>query len=164
MKLIGCFSCWVWKLKWHVLICLPDVATACPDKKSILMYVTSLFQVLPQQVTMEAIREVEMLPRHSRVTREEHIEVHEQHFSQEVSFTFLLSSCFSKMVVSLPALWVWCQMASGRQKAHGYNGQSLFTPGKSNVLLFMYFHTGFHLTPNCFKNHYSASKCFALQL
>ncbi|NXM47158.1 DMD protein, partial [Gymnorhina tibicen] len=62
-----------------------DVATACPDKKSILMYVTSLFQVLPQQVTMEAIREVEMLPRHSRVTREEHIEVREQHFSQEVT-------------------------------------------------------------------------------
>uniref|UniRef100_A0A803Y5M5 Dystrophin n=1 Tax=Meleagris gallopavo TaxID=9103 RepID=A0A803Y5M5_MELGA len=60
-----------------------DVATACPDKKSILMYVTSLFQVLPQQVTMEAIREVEMLPRHSRVTREEHTQVHQQHFSQE---------------------------------------------------------------------------------
>ncbi|XP_072205225.1 dystrophin isoform X13 [Excalfactoria chinensis] len=60
-----------------------DVATACPDKKSILMYVTSLFQVLPQQVTMEAIREVEMLPRHSRVTREEHIQVHQQHFSHE---------------------------------------------------------------------------------
>uniref|UniRef100_A0A8C2U3E6 Dystrophin n=1 Tax=Coturnix japonica TaxID=93934 RepID=A0A8C2U3E6_COTJA len=60
-----------------------DVATACPDKKSILMYVTSLFQVLPQQVTMEAIREVEMLPRHSRVTREEHIQVHQRHFSQE---------------------------------------------------------------------------------
>ncbi|XP_068773160.1 dystrophin isoform X10 [Struthio camelus] len=61
-----------------------DVATVCPDKKSILMYVTSLFQVLPQQVTMEAIREVETLPRHSRVTREEHIQVHhQQHFSQE---------------------------------------------------------------------------------
>ncbi|KAM9627380.1 dystrophin isoform 14-T14 [Morphnus guianensis] len=61
-----------------------DVATACPDKKSILMYVTSLFQVLPQQVTMEAIREVEMLPRHSRVTREERIQVHHQErFSQE---------------------------------------------------------------------------------
>uniref|UniRef100_A0A803XLV7 Dystrophin n=1 Tax=Meleagris gallopavo TaxID=9103 RepID=A0A803XLV7_MELGA len=43
-----------------------DVATACPDKKSILMYVTSLFQVLPQQVTMEAIREVEMLPRRKK--------------------------------------------------------------------------------------------------
>uniref|UniRef100_A0A8V0X851 Dystrophin n=1 Tax=Gallus gallus TaxID=9031 RepID=A0A8V0X851_CHICK len=63
-----------------------DVATACPDKKSILMYVTSLFQVLPQQVTMEAIREVEMLPRHSRVTTEEHIQVHhQQHFSQEIT-------------------------------------------------------------------------------
>ncbi|XP_010002791.1 PREDICTED: dystrophin [Chaetura pelagica] len=63
-----------------------DVATACPDKKSIIMYVTSLFQVLPQQVTMEAIREVEMLPRHSQVTREEHIEVHhQQHFSQEIT-------------------------------------------------------------------------------
>ncbi|XP_074714673.1 dystrophin isoform X8 [Strix uralensis] len=63
-----------------------DVATACPDKKSILMYVTSLFQVLPQQVTMEAIREVEMLPRHSRVTREGHIQVHhQQRFSQEIT-------------------------------------------------------------------------------
>ncbi|XP_064353928.1 dystrophin isoform X8 [Dromaius novaehollandiae] len=61
-----------------------DVATVCPDKKSILMYVTSLFQVLPQQISMEAIREVETLPRHSRVTREEHIQVHhQQHFSQE---------------------------------------------------------------------------------
>ncbi|XP_076211877.1 dystrophin isoform X9 [Aptenodytes patagonicus] len=61
-----------------------DIATACPDKKSIFMYVTSLFQVLPQQVTMEAIREVEMLPRHSRVTREEHIQVHhQQRFTQE---------------------------------------------------------------------------------
>ncbi|NXQ68732.1 DMD protein, partial [Quiscalus mexicanus] len=81
-----------------------DVATAYPDKKSILMYVTSLFQALPQQVTMEAIREVEMLPRHTRITKEEHVEVHEQHFSQEVSFTFLLSSCCSKVVVSLPTL------------------------------------------------------------
>ncbi|XP_068278928.1 LOW QUALITY PROTEIN: dystrophin [Nyctibius grandis] len=63
-----------------------DVATACPDKKSILMYLTSLFQVLPQQVTMEAIREVEMLPQHPRVTREEHIQVHhQQRFSQEVT-------------------------------------------------------------------------------
>ncbi|XP_025903094.1 dystrophin-like [Nothoprocta perdicaria] len=60
-----------------------DVATVCPDKKSIFMYVTSLFQVLPQQVTMEAIREVETLPRPSRITREEHIRVdHRQHFSQ----------------------------------------------------------------------------------
>lgn len=101
MKFIAHFSCLMWKPKWCIFICLPDVATACPDKKSILMYVTSLFQVLPQQVTMEAIREVEMLPRHSKVTREEHIQVHQQHFSQEVScFTFLHSSCCSKVVVS----------------------------------------------------------------
>ncbi|XP_025055994.1 dystrophin isoform X4 [Alligator sinensis] len=59
-----------------------DIATAYPDKKSILMYVTSLFQVLPQQVTIEAIREVETLPRQSKVTREEHIH-HQQHFSQQ---------------------------------------------------------------------------------
>uniref|UniRef100_A0AAY4EC99 Dystrophin n=1 Tax=Denticeps clupeoides TaxID=299321 RepID=A0AAY4EC99_9TELE len=38
-----------------------DVATAHPDKKSIIMYVTSLFQVLPHPVTMEAIEEVETL-------------------------------------------------------------------------------------------------------
>ncbi|XP_062455961.1 dystrophin isoform X3 [Rhea pennata] len=63
-----------------------DVATVCPDKKSILMYVTSLFQVLPQQVTMEAIREVETLPRHPRVAKEEHIQVHhQQRFSQEIT-------------------------------------------------------------------------------
>ncbi|XP_066879802.1 dystrophin isoform X15 [Kogia breviceps] len=61
-----------------------DVATTYPDKKSILMYVTSLFQVLPQQVSIEAIQEVEMLPRPSKVTREEHFQVHHQmHYSQQ---------------------------------------------------------------------------------
>uniref|UniRef100_A0A8C8VJ87 Utrophin n=1 Tax=Pelusios castaneus TaxID=367368 RepID=A0A8C8VJ87_9SAUR len=40
-----------------------DVAVQLPDKKSIIMYLTSLFEVLPQQVTMEDIREVETLPR-----------------------------------------------------------------------------------------------------
>lgn len=40
-----------------------DVAVPLPDKKSIIMYVTSLFEVLPQHVTMEDIREVETLPR-----------------------------------------------------------------------------------------------------
>lgn len=69
----------------------PDIATAYPDKKSILMYVTSLFQVLPQQVTIEAIREVETLPRQSKVTREEHIH-HQQRFSQQVSFFSLFCS------------------------------------------------------------------------
>ncbi|XP_033847002.1 LOW QUALITY PROTEIN: dystrophin [Periophthalmus magnuspinnatus] len=40
-----------------------DVAVQLPDKKSIIMYVTSLFAVLPKDVTMDAIREVETLPR-----------------------------------------------------------------------------------------------------
>ncbi|XP_059504261.1 dystrophin isoform X5 [Stegostoma tigrinum] len=40
-----------------------DIAVCLPDKKSIIMYVTSLFEVLPQQVTMEDILEVETLPR-----------------------------------------------------------------------------------------------------
>lgn len=137
MKLIGYFSCPMWKRKWCMLICLPDVATACPDKKSILMYVTSLFQVLPQQVTMEAIREVEMLPRHTRVTREERIQVHHQErFSHEVScFTFLLSFCCSKVVVSLTyPVSLNVRWPIEGQKT-GLNGQSLFTAGKSNVLV-----------------------------
>ncbi|XP_059689241.1 utrophin [Gavia stellata] len=40
-----------------------DVAVQLPDKKSIIMYLTSLFEVLPKQVTMEDIWEVETLPR-----------------------------------------------------------------------------------------------------
>ncbi|KAM4529492.1 utrophin isoform 3-T3 [Fundulus diaphanus] len=44
-----------------------DVAVQLPDKKSIIMYVTSLFAVLPKDVTMEAIREVETLPRKYKV-------------------------------------------------------------------------------------------------
>ncbi|ELK32006.1 Dystrophin [Myotis davidii] len=50
------------------------------------MYVTSLFQVLPQQVSIEAIQEVEMLPRPSKVTREEHFQLHHQmHYSQQIT-------------------------------------------------------------------------------
>ncbi|KAM4633849.1 utrophin isoform 3-T3 [Polymixia lowei] len=44
-----------------------DMAVQLPDKKSIIMYVTSLFAVLPKDVTMEAIREVETLPRKYKV-------------------------------------------------------------------------------------------------
>ncbi|XP_064412021.1 dystrophin isoform X2 [Latimeria chalumnae] len=44
-----------------------DVAVQLPDKKSIIMYVTSLFEVLPQQVTIEDIHEVETLPRRYKV-------------------------------------------------------------------------------------------------
>ncbi|XP_078088640.1 dystrophin-like isoform X11 [Mustelus asterias] len=63
-----------------------DIATAHPDKKSILMYITSLFQVLPQQVTIEAIQEVETLPRQPKVTQEEQREMlQKQHFSQQIT-------------------------------------------------------------------------------
>lgn len=54
------------------------------------MYVTSLFRVLPQSVSMEAIQEVETLPRAtpasvSRVTTEERYEIQtQQRFSQQV--------------------------------------------------------------------------------
>uniref|UniRef100_A0A8D0CIQ4 Dystrophin n=1 Tax=Scleropages formosus TaxID=113540 RepID=A0A8D0CIQ4_SCLFO len=61
-----------------------DVAIAHPDKKSILMYVTSLFQVLPHGVTMEAIQEVELLPS-GPVVLEEHVHMQsKQRFSQQV--------------------------------------------------------------------------------
>lgn len=43
------------------------MAVQLPDKKSILMYVTSLFAVLPNDVTMDDIREVETLPRKYKV-------------------------------------------------------------------------------------------------
>ncbi|OCT92415.1 hypothetical protein XELAEV_18015475mg [Xenopus laevis] len=41
-----------------------DIATAHPDKKSILMYITSLFQALPQHVSIESLQELDTLPRH----------------------------------------------------------------------------------------------------
>uniref|UniRef100_A0A8C6U9L0 Calponin-homology (CH) domain-containing protein n=1 Tax=Neogobius melanostomus TaxID=47308 RepID=A0A8C6U9L0_9GOBI len=67
-----------------------DVAVPNPDKKSIIMYVTSLFQVLPQSISMEAIAEVETLPRGTpsagRVTTEEHYQIQtQQRFSQQIT-------------------------------------------------------------------------------
>ncbi|XP_041114936.1 dystrophin isoform X1 [Polyodon spathula] len=63
-----------------------DIATTHPDKKSIIMYVTSLFQVLPQQVSIEAIREVETLPRNMKITQEEHFQIqHQQRYSQQIT-------------------------------------------------------------------------------
>ncbi|XP_044044296.1 dystrophin isoform X8 [Siniperca chuatsi] len=68
-----------------------DVAVPHPDKKSVIMYVTSLFQVLPQGVSMEAIQEVETLPRvaaasMARVTTEEHYQIQtQQRFSQQIT-------------------------------------------------------------------------------
>ncbi|XP_047432918.1 dystrophin isoform X3 [Mugil cephalus] len=68
-----------------------DVAVPHPDKKSVIMYVTSLFQVLPQSISMEAIQEVETLPRATpaavaRVTTEEHYQIQtQQRFSQQIT-------------------------------------------------------------------------------
>ncbi|XP_068446612.1 dystrophin isoform X5 [Clinocottus analis] len=68
-----------------------DVTVPHPDKKSVIMYVTSLFQVLPQSVSMEAIQEVETLPRGTaasvaRVTTEEHYQIQtQQRFSQQIT-------------------------------------------------------------------------------
>ncbi|KAM9766235.1 dystrophin-like isoform 2-T2 [Menidia menidia] len=68
-----------------------DVAVSHPDKKSIIMYVTSLFQVFPQSVSLEAIREVETLPPATtggvtRVTTEEHYQIQtKQRYSQQIT-------------------------------------------------------------------------------
>ncbi|XP_034030182.1 dystrophin isoform X5 [Thalassophryne amazonica] len=68
-----------------------DVAVPHPDKKSVIMYVTSLFKVLPQSVSIEAIKEVETLPRATsasitRVTTEEHYQIQtQQRFSQQIT-------------------------------------------------------------------------------
>ncbi|KAK7893466.1 hypothetical protein WMY93_022618 [Mugilogobius chulae] len=67
-----------------------DVAVPNPDKKSIIMYVTSLFKVLPQSISMEAIQEVETLPRATssatRVTTEEHYQIQtQQRYSQQIT-------------------------------------------------------------------------------
>ncbi|XP_052362685.1 dystrophin-like, partial [Oncorhynchus keta] len=62
-----------------------DVAVLHPDKKSVIMYITSLFQVLPQGVTMEAIQEVETLPR-TVVKQEEHFSIQtQQRYSQQIT-------------------------------------------------------------------------------
>uniref|UniRef100_A0A6I8QSI2 Dystrophin n=1 Tax=Xenopus tropicalis TaxID=8364 RepID=A0A6I8QSI2_XENTR len=62
-----------------------DIATAHPDKKSILMYVTSLFQALPQQVSIESLQELDTLPRRM-VTPEPHVKPYDQqHFSQHIT-------------------------------------------------------------------------------
>lgn len=73
-----------------MFLCSSDVAVPHPDKKSIILYVTSLFRVLPQVVSMEAIQEVETLPRGAtsaatRTTMEEHYQIQtQQRFSQQV--------------------------------------------------------------------------------
>ncbi|XP_053311034.1 dystrophin isoform X1 [Spea bombifrons] len=62
-----------------------DIAVPHPDKKSILMYVTSLFQVLPQRVSIESLRELDTLPRQT-LTQEKQVKSFDQHhFSQQIT-------------------------------------------------------------------------------
>ncbi|XP_047659645.1 dystrophin isoform X2 [Tachysurus fulvidraco] len=62
-----------------------DVATATPDKKSIIMYLTSLFQVLPHGVSKEAIEEVESLPQ-AKISKEKHFHLQtQQRYSQQIT-------------------------------------------------------------------------------
>lgn len=79
-KMLECFTSGVLPLLFSpcltptlhaVFICISDVAVQLPDKKSIIMYVTSLFAVLPKDVSMDAIREVETLPRKYKVASED---------------------------------------------------------------------------------------------
>ncbi|XP_069827110.1 dystrophin isoform X10 [Dendropsophus ebraccatus] len=62
-----------------------DIATAHPDKKSILMYVTSLFQVLPQKVSIESLRELDTLPRQIIPPEEQFRHFDQRHFSQQIT-------------------------------------------------------------------------------
>ncbi|XP_066434053.1 dystrophin isoform X1 [Eleutherodactylus coqui] len=62
-----------------------DIATAHPDKKSILMYVTTLFQVLPQKVSIESLRELETLPRQIISPEEQIRHFDQRHFSQQIT-------------------------------------------------------------------------------
>uniref|UniRef100_A0A8B9K382 Dystrophin n=1 Tax=Astyanax mexicanus TaxID=7994 RepID=A0A8B9K382_ASTMX len=79
-----------------------DVATAHPDKKSIIMYVTSLFQVLPHGVSMEAIQEVETLPR-TVVTKEERFHFQtQQRYSQQITVSVAQSQVRSPSPSSKP--------------------------------------------------------------
>lgn len=68
-----------------------------PDKKSIIMYVTSLFAVFPNDITMDDIREVETLPRRYKVEPEEGralsaLVMHTQKLSIRLHITPLLKS------------------------------------------------------------------------
>uniref|UniRef100_A0A4W6EWH3 Dystrophin n=1 Tax=Lates calcarifer TaxID=8187 RepID=A0A4W6EWH3_LATCA len=71
-----------------------DVAVPHPDKKSVIMYVTSLFQVLPQSISMEAIQEVETLPRATTasITRMTTDDLESYQAALEEVLTWLLSA------------------------------------------------------------------------
>ncbi|XP_018120690.2 utrophin isoform X2 [Xenopus laevis] len=61
----------------------PEDVVQLPDKKSIIMYLTSLFEVLPHEVTLEDIHEVETLPRRYKGVCEEMVSNKQQAFEEQ---------------------------------------------------------------------------------
>uniref|UniRef100_A0A7N6BWN2 Dystrophin n=1 Tax=Anabas testudineus TaxID=64144 RepID=A0A7N6BWN2_ANATE len=111
-----------------------DVAVPHPDKKSVIMYVTSLFQVLPQTVSMEAIKEVETLPRATtasitRVTTEEHYKIQtQQRFSQQITVSVAQGQVRSPSPQPRYKSYAYTQAAyvkSPEQKRRRFTDQSL---------------------------------------
>ncbi|KAJ8253066.1 hypothetical protein GJAV_G00208740 [Gymnothorax javanicus] len=138
-----------------------DVATSNPDKKSIIMYVTSLFQALPQRVSIEAIQEVETLPvtraqqgaeppavmaaareaeivRVTEATPEEHFQIQkQQRFSQQIT----VSVAQGRVRTPSPSLkpryksYTYTQAAyvkSPEQKRRRFTSQSPDSPGEED--------------------------------
>ncbi|KAL1021783.1 hypothetical protein UPYG_G00017880 [Umbra pygmaea] len=117
-----------------------DVAVLHPDKKSVIMYITSLFQVLPQGVTMEAIQEVETLPR-SVVKQEEHFTIQtQQRYSQQITVSLAQGRVPTPSPTSSPRYksYAYTQAAyvqSPDQKRRRYTEQTtLLSGGSQNEL------------------------------
>ncbi|XP_068164982.1 dystrophin isoform X2 [Antennarius striatus] len=122
-----------------------DVAVPHPDKKSVIMYVTSLFQVLPQSISIEAIKEVETLPRATaaaaaasitRVTTEEHYQVQtQQRFSQQITVSVAQGRVRSPSPQPRYKSYAYTQAAyvkSPEQKRRRFTDQFL-TPGQEEL-------------------------------
>ncbi|XP_042261254.1 dystrophin isoform X2 [Thunnus maccoyii] len=118
-----------------------DVAVPHPDKKSVIMYITSLFQVLPQSVSMEAIQEVEMLPRAAassitRVTTEEHYQIQtQQRYSQQITVSVAQGRVQSPSPQPRYKSYAYTQAAyvkSPEQKRRRFTDQLLF-PGQEEL-------------------------------